>query len=391
MLGSPVAGTVVSEKTALQVAAVYGSVGVISDALSTLPLELLSSTDPAKKRKLPPSPLLASPYAEISATDWLVQYTVSLALRGNFFGQIVERDENLYASQIKPIHPDSVHVRRMPDGTVEYRFFGRVVPIDDVFHVRYLSVPGSLTGLNPIEYLKNTIGLARAADMYGGAFFQNSALPSGVIEVPEGLDPEETLELARSWMQAHQGIGQAHLPAVLTGGAKFNAISITPDDAQFLQSRQFSQSEIAGMIFRVPPHMIGIVDRTTSWGAGIEQQERGFVANTLLGYLGRLENALTALHPPGKFVRFNLSERLRGDKLQRYQAYSLGMLGGWLCADDVRAEEHMPPVPDGMGTTFLAPINTEPLQKMLSDSMSVQQQETPPPPAGGNDAGQTGR
>lgn len=112
---------------------------------------------------------------------------------------------------------------------------------------------------------------------------------------------------------------------------------------------------------------------------------------TLAGFLGRLEGALTALHPPGQYVRFDLSERLRGDKLQRYQAYSLGMLGGWLSADDVRAEEQMPPVPGGIGKTFLAPINTEPLQKMLADSMAAtQQQQDTQPPAGGNDAAQTG-
>jgi HK97 family phage portal protein len=378
-LGSPAAGTVVNERTALQVAAVYGSVGVLSDALSTLPMNLMSSTDPASRRKLQQSPLLTQPYSEISRIDWLVEYTISLALRGNFFGHIVSRDEDFYPTQIKPIHPDHARVRRSQDGTVQYQFYGTTVPTKDVFHIRYLSVADSLIGLNPIEYLRNTLGLARAAEMYGGAFFANSALPGIVIEVEGDLDPDETLALAKQWQAMHQGITQAHLPAVLTDGAKANAISITPDDAQFLATREFSQSEISGMIFRVPPHMIGIVDRSTSWGTGIEQQELGFTRNTLGGYTRRLEEAFTALHPPGQYVRFDYNERLRGDKLSRYQAYSLGMLGGWLCADDVRAAEDEPPIPNGQGKNFMVAVNSELLAQALQDLKTSK--NPPPPPA----------
>jgi len=391
-LGGSVAGVPVTEKSALQVAAVYGSLGVISDSMATLPFELFNSLDPATRRKLPPSRLLEQPYVEISRMDWIVQYTMSVGLRGNFYGHIIERDQDLYPSQIKPIHPDQARVRRVAygpnKGAPEYWFEGKAVPIDDVFHVRYLSVPGSLIGLNPIEYLRHILGLARAQDLYGASYFANSANPSGVIQVPGDLDPEETRALAQGWMQAHQGIGNANLPAVLTGDAKFNPITITPEDSQFLESRQFSQSQISGMIFRVPPHMIGIVDRSTSWGTGIEQQERGYVTNTLSGYYGRLEAALTAVHPANRFVRANLSERLRGDTLQRYQAYGLGIASGFLCQDDARAAEHMPPLPDELGQTYLMPINAEPLKQAVMESIAASKQ--PPPPVGGNEDQQGG-
>ena len=374
MLGGAVAGTTVTEKTALQVAAVYGSIGVISDAVSTLPLNLLSSLDAAKRKRLAPSQLLIQPYSEMSLIDWLVQYCTSLALRGNFYGLIVSRDKQTkFPTQIKPIHPDFARVRRMPDGTIEYRFHNEVIPADNVFHIRYISVPESMVGLNPIEYLRNTLGLARAADLYGASFFQNSALPSGIISVEDDMDEEAVLDLKQQWIQMHQGIGQANMPAVLSGDAKFQAISINPEDAQFLGSRQFSQGEISGMIFRVPPHMIGIVDRTTSWGTGIMQQEQGFVTNTLGGYLTRLENALTALHPDGQYVRFDLTQRLRGDKVQRYQAYALGIEGGWLCADDIRKEEDMAPLPNGQGKIF-APIGQQPGGN-LSGQIAQQQKQ----------------
>lgn len=391
-LGGSVAGTAVTERTALQVAAVYGSIGVLCDSIATLPVELFNSLDPARRKRLPPSQLLKQPYVEISRQDWFVQYTASLGLRGNFFGHIIERDEDYYPTQIKPVHPDQARVRRVAwgpgAGRPEYRFNGQPVPTDDVFHVRYLSMPGELVGMNPIEYLRHTLGLARAQELYGAAYFENSANPGGQIVVPDDLDPEETLALAQNWLAAHQGIGRSNLPAVLTGGAEFKPISITPEDSQFLESRQFSQSQISGMIFRVPPHMIGIVDRSTSWGTGIEQQERGFVTNTLAGYYGRAEEALTAIHPQNRYVRFNLAERLRGDTLQRYQAYALGVAGGWLCQDDVRANEHMAPLPDGLGQTYLMPINSEPLKDAALRSIADSQQT--PPPGGSNDDDQQG-
>jgi HK97 family phage portal protein len=219
--------------------------------------------------------------------------------------------------------------------------------------------------------------------LYAGAFYQNSAMPSGVILSDEDFDEEEAKAWKRGWMQMLGGIGQAQSPAVLTGGAKFQPITITPEQAQFLQSRQYSASVISGQIFRVPPHMIGIVDRTTSWGTGIEQQEMGFVRNTLIGYLSRGEDALTAVHPPGQFVRFDLSERLRGDRLQRAQAATLEIASGYLLPDEARAQEDRPPLPGGIGQTALAPINAQALQELAHQSIAANQPKpdagTPPP------------
>jgi HK97 family phage portal protein len=381
-------GSGVSEGTALQVMAVYGSVGVIADGLSSLPWQRFSSPDPAKRRPLPLTQILKQPYVEISRTDWLTQYAMSMALRGNFYGQVLERDQDFYPTQIKPVHPDRARVRRLPGGQVEYRFNNTVVPVDDVFHIRYLSAPGSLVGLNPIENLRVPISLARSQDIYGASYFDNSANPEGVLETEDDLDPDEVLALAQRWIAAHGGIYKAHLPAVLTNGVKFSPISVNPKDSQFLESRQYSASTISGMIFRVPPHMIGIVDRTTSWGTGIEQQERGFVTNTLGGYIGRLEEAIDGLHPGDEYCRLDLSARLRGDKLQRSQAHALDLAAGWINADEVRDDEDMAPMPDGQGKFFHTPINSELLAQALQ-SLKDSQAAAPADPAdqtGGADA-----
>ena len=377
----------VTEQSALQIAAVYGCVGVLCDSMATLPVDLFSSLDPATRRRLPPSQLVRQPYIEISRQDWIVQFTASLALRGNFFGQIVERDEDHYPTQIKPIHPDQARVRRVTSGKQagrpEYRFNGQPVPIDDVFHVRFLSMPGMLEGLNPIQYLRVTLGLARAQEEYGASYFANSANPSGVITIEDDLDPEETVAVAQNWRAAHQGVGRANLPAVLTGGARFQAISITPQDSQFIQSRGYTEQEIVGRIFRIPPHMVGIQEKSTTWGRGIEEQARGFVTNTLAGYYTRYEESLTAIHPHSQYVRCDLSERLRGDLLARFQGYSLAIASGFMCQDDARAAEHLPPLPDGLGKTFLMPINAQSLRDAALRSIADSQQT--PPSDGSND------
>lgn len=376
MLGSPAAGVSVTEQSALGLAAVYGATGVIADSFSTLPVQVWDKDDPKTRKETPLPPLLECPYAEISQLDWLVQFATSLALRGNFYGEIVEFDNELYPVQIKPIHPDNVTVRRETNGQIVYRYFGKIVPRQRVFHVRYISTPGSLTGVNPIESLRNSFGLARAQDLYGGAFYANSALPLGAIEVPDELDEDEVRALAERWKSLHQGINSSNLPAVLTGGAKFNPITVSNKDLQFLEARGFSQMEIVGMIFRVPPHMCGIVDRTTSWGKGIEQQEIGFVRNTLLPYIRRYEESMTALIPSG-VVRMDISHRLKASVLERYEAYNYARMGGWMSANDIRDREDEPPIPNG--NEYLVSSGAELLKAKVEEAKRAKEKPNEPP------------
>jgi HK97 family phage portal protein len=300
--------------------------------------------------------------------------------RGNAFGVITQRDPKLlYPTQVVPVHNDDVQVivrnktSNLPGtGSIIYKVGGEVVPIDNMMHIRNISSPGSLLGMNPIQYARHTFGLAIATERYGEYFFSNSAEPSGVIEVSGDLSEEETIKLARAWMSKHQGASKAHMPAVLTGGAQYKPIGLNPDDAQFLTTRDFQRQDIISF-FRIPEHVLSIVDRTTSWGTGIEQMEMGFVRNTLLPYIRRIETALSQLLPKTMYARFDLSHRLRGDTLQRYQAYTLGRNGGWLCSDEIRAAEEMDPLPDGKGQNFLQPLNMGTLgeQGAMEDNSST--------------------
>jgi HK97 family phage portal protein len=395
--GGNVGGISVTTQSATQVAAVYGCASVLADSVSSLPFRVLDRPTPmvATAKELDPPALITEPFVEGELTDWLGQFVWGLALGGEFLGQIIERDKELYATQIMPIPRDSAHIRRLTNGEIEYRFFGNIVPKDDVFHVKYQTMPGMIRGLNPVQCMRYPFGLAHVQDVFAESYFRNSANPSGVLESETELTKPQTEELIRSWISSHQGGNKANLPAVLSGGVKFQPTMINPEDSQFLESRGFTESQICGRIFRVPPHMVGIVDRSTSWGRGIEQQERGYVTSTLQGYLCRIERAITRLLPKGQYANFDLSYRLRGTALERAQAASLLMLCGAWVGDDARALFDMPPLPEDKGQEVFAPINTEMWIKAKAEaeeSIKMAKEEAAPMPSddGFDDTGMTG-
>ena len=358
MIGFTAAGVPMNDDQALSIATVYTCVSILADAISTLPLLCYRRTKDRSKKLVDPAPLLISnPWPEGTLQDWLTQGVVSMALRGNFYGLIVDRDERGFATTVMPIHPDRVLARRdMVSGKRIYRIDGQAVSTGDMIHIPMLLVPGSFIGLNPVEYMRTGWALAAATEKYGGQFFANSAMPSGVIEYPGDLEPGETLEFARDWNQGHQGLGQAQKTGVLTGGATFRQLSLAPDDAQFLQTRSFQKSEIASF-FRVPEHMLGMQDRTSSWGSGIEQMDIGFVLNTLMPWLGRFEAYLSNLLPKALVAKFDLTSRMRGDSGQRAQYYTMMINAGLMNADEAREFEDLPPLPNGEGQIFYRPSN----------------------------------
>jgi HK97 family phage portal protein len=370
MLGGSFAGTDVSERTVLRHATVYGSVSLLSDSIATLPVRQWCGTPGADPSEVSLAPVIAQPWSEITRRDFVTQGTMSMLLRGNLWGQIISTDDLGFPTQVQLVHPDHAAVRRLSDGTLQFRYWGQIVPSSKVTRAMALSVPEGMLGINPIENLRSAFGLARAQDLYAGAFFANSARPDGWIGVDDDLEPDETRAMLSAWNAAHQGINQSHLPAILTGGAKWNAITMSMADAQFLEQVQLSESVISGRIYRIPPHMLGMVDKDTSWGAGIEQQEQGFVTNTLMPWLYRWEDLFSSWLPKGQFVTFDLSQRLRGDTLQRWSAYQIARTMGAMNNIEVRAAEGLPAVTDPAASAILeaydAPLNSAPMKPLSS-------------------------
>lgn len=360
----------------------YGCVGLLADSISSLPIRVLDRPPlVATAKELDVPPLLRKPYELISRTDWIVQLIWSLALRGNFFGWIVDRDRLGYPTQIMPVNPDVVVPRRKYESdAVDWYFAGKLMPIDDVFHIRFQSTPGDPLGLNPIQVMKYPFGIAHAQDIYSEKFYANDATPGGYIKAKVKLTPESARTMAAGWASKHQGMNLSHLPGVLDEDAEWQPMTITPADQQLLESRKFSAEQIAGMIFRIPPRMLGMTERSTHTGRGIEEEERTFVTNTLSGYLTRAEEALSECVPRGQWVNFDIRHRTRGNMEQRANtAYKMILAGAWV-GDDGRALFDMPDLPNGEGKVVHSPTNSE-LLAMQEEELEKAEKEPDTPPA----------
>jgi HK97 family phage portal protein len=218
----------------------------------------------------------------------------------------------------------------------------------DVLHIPGLGFDG-LVGYSPIAMAKNAIGMGLACDEYGASFYQNGAQPGGVLEHPGVVkDPKRVRD---SWNAIYQGSGNAHRIAVLEEGMKFQAVGIPPEQAQFLETRKFQINEIA-RIFRVPPHMVGDLEKSSF--SNIEQQSLEFVKYTLDPWVVRWEQAIQkALFLPSEkrsyFTKFNVDGLLRGDYQSRMNGYSVGRQNGWLSSNDIREMEDMNRIPVEQG------------------------------------------
>lgn len=218
----------------------------------------------------------------------------------------------------------------------------------DVLHIPGLGFDG-LVGYSPIAMAKNAIGLSIATEECGAKFFANGAAPSGVLEYPGVLkNPERVRE---NWNAVYGGSGNNGKVAVLEEGMKYTPISVSPNEAQFLETRKFQIDEIA-RIFRIPPHMIGDLEKSSF--SNIEQQSLEFVKYTLEPWLIRWEQSimralLSKEEKQQYFVKFNVDGLLRGDYQSRMQGYSVGIQNGFMSPNDVRELENMDLIPDELG------------------------------------------
>lgn len=276
-----------------------------------------------------------------------------LLLWGNAYAQII-RDGRGYPVSLYPLLPDRMSVDR--DSRTEQLVYtyqsdkGQVkLTRDGILHIPGLGFDG-LIGYSPIAMAKNAVGLALATEDYGAAFFANGANPGGVLEHPGVIKPEQADRLRESW-QTQFGGANAHKVAVLEEGLKFHQMSIPPEQAQFLETRKFQINEIA-RIFRVPPHMVGDLEKSSF--SNIEQQSLEFVKYTLDPWVVRWEQSLhQALVLPSEkqtiLIKFNLDGLLRGDYQSRMQGYSVGIQNGFYSVNDVRCLEDMNLLPESEG------------------------------------------
>lgn len=360
LFGGTTSGKTVNERTAMQTTAVYACVRILAEAIAGLPLHIYRYRLDGGKERISQHPLYYllhnEPNPEMTSFVFRETLMSHLLLWGNAYAQVI-RDGLGRVLGLYPLLPNKMDVNRSASGELVYTYYrdvdesglkpkGGYVTLrrDEVLHIPGLGFDG-LVGYSPIAMAKNAIGMAMATEEYGASFFANGANPGGVLEHPGVVkDPKRVRE---SWNTVYQGSANAHRIAVLEEGMKFHQIGIPPEEAQFLQTRKFQINEIA-RIFRVPPHMVGDLEKSSF--SNIEQQSLEFVKYTLDPWVVRWEQALqqSLLLPsekPRYFVKFNVDGLLRGDYQSRMSGYATARQNGWMSANDIRELEDMNRIP----------------------------------------------
>ena len=361
----------------MQMTAVYSCVRILAEAVAGLPLHLYRYKEDGGKEKALDHPLYNllhdEPNPEMSSFVFRETLMTHLLLWGNAYAQIIRNGKGEVIA-LYPLMPNRMVVDRDTKGRLYYQYTPSTeaaptmkgvtvnLPPSDVLHIPGLGFDG-LVGYSPIAMAKNAIGMAIACEEYGAKFFANGAAPGGVLEHPGTIkDPQRVRE---SWQSTFGGSGNSNKIAVLEEGMKYTPIGISPEQAQFLETRKFQVNEIA-RIFRVPPHMVGDLEKSSF--SNIEQQSLEFVKYTLDPWVIRWEQTIhrSLLLPDEKsqyFVKFNLEGLLRGDYQSRMNGYAIGRQNGWMSANDIRELENLDRIPakDG-GDLYLINGNMLPLQ-----------------------------
>ena len=358
-MGSSTAGKNVTERSAMQMTAVYSCVRVLSEAVAGLPLHVYKYRSDGGKEKAFTHPLYRllhdEPNPEMTSFVFRETLMTHLLLWGNAYAQVIRNGKGEVIA-LYPLMPNRMSVDRDSSGNLYYKYYRGsdeairskeyevILSSGDVLHIPGLGFDG-LVGYSPIAMAKNAIGLAIATEEFGAKFFANGAAPSGVLEHPGTIkDPSKVRE---AWQSQFGGSSNSGKVAVLEEGMKYTPISISPEQAQFLETRKFQINEIA-RIFRVPPHMVGDLEKSSF--SNIEQQSLEFVKYTLEPWLVRWEQSMirSLLTPSEKqeyFIKFNVDGLLRGDYASRMSGYATARQNGWMSANDIRELENLDRIP----------------------------------------------
>lgn len=359
-------GIQITETTAMQLSAVFAAVRVISETIASLPWDVKTTQNDIVRdaKDHPINKLIHEPNGMM--TDFTLREVCQahLCLHGNAFIAI-KRDASGQAVRLIPVHPDRVQVKVYEEA--KFYTIDKKETFDDseMIHIVGLSFDG-VVGKSVIDSARESIGLGLAADQFGASFFGNGANVSAVLTHPGRMSDEAYKRLIRSWTQRNSGLDNSHKTAILEEGMKVEKMSISPQESQFIATRQFSVVDIA-RFFRIPLAYLGSIENSST-RANIEEQGIQFQRNTILPWVKRWESELNRklFMNSEYYIRFNMEGLLRGDIKSRYEAYTKGRQWGWISANDVRRFENLAPIEGG--DAYLQPLN-------MTEVGSTQQQD----------------
>lgn len=385
-------GVLVTELAAIQDAAVMSCVRVLGESLAQLPFNVYQrdgrNVSPVRYHPLH-EVLHNQPNPNMHSFTWRELGQAHLCLRGSTYA-FKEIDNKGNVIGLHPLNPDRLtpfsytqdnrisYEEIMPGAKIAYKYrdekgIEQVLLKSELLAINGLSLNG-LYGLNPIAYQRESIGLSLAAKKYGAKLFENGAHVGGVISVAEKLDDEAYKRMKKSWQENYAGLNNAHKPAILEQGAKFERMGMSSKDAQWLEMRKYQRSEIAG-IYRVPLHMINDLERATF--SNVEHLSTDFVTYSMSPWCKRWEQSanmdLLTLRDrqQGIFVEFSLQGLLRGDTTARSNFYQSGIQAGWLTRNEAREKENLNPMEGG--DELLQPLNMQTVAQMKTEEGNEKQ------------------
>ncbi|MBD2800756.1 phage portal protein [Xenorhabdus szentirmaii] len=358
-------GRRVSPQLAMQLTAVFSCVRVLAESVGMLPCSLYEQLERGNKRAVKErlhKLLSVKPNHYMTPQEFWELLVASLCLRGNFYAYKVKALGEVV--ELLPLDPGSVSPKLNSDWQPEYQVTfpngeSQTLTQDDLWHVRIFTLDG-LTGLSPIAYARQAIGLGLATEEHGSRLFGNGAVTSGVLQTDQSLTDDAFDRLKADFEARHQGLVNAHKPMILEMGLQWKQISLSAEDAQFLETRKFQLEEIC-RIYRVPLHMVQNTDHATF--NNIENLGIGFINYSLVPYLTRIEQRINAgLVKNSKqgqlYAKFNVGALLRGDMKSRLEAYAKGINWGIYSPNECRELEELNPREGG--DIYLTPLNMTP-------------------------------
>lgn len=338
-------GKRVSQHDAMKLSAVYACITLIADAVSGMPPEAFKERQDGSRDPAPVPQWVLTPHQVLLRNEVWHQLLVSALGWGNGYALTIRQPSSGVIKQIHPLDPATVTCE-WKDNTQRARVYridgGPPLGEEDVLQISGPMLPGQPIGMSVIQYARESVGLGLTLEEYGSRYFSQGSLMRGVIELPDNAKGNSDMMklMLNEFESHHQGFSKWHRPGLLFGGAKYTPISIPPNDAQFLESREFQAMDIARW-FRVPPHRIGIVSKQSSWGSGLAEENTAMLQHTFRPWILRLESALTAYSRPGKEesgvrIRLNDAFLLRGSFKEMVDAWSIAVEKGLATPNEAR-------------------------------------------------------
>lgn len=354
-------GTLINEDTALQINAVFSAISLISNTVSTLPVDVYIRRDGDQRAFRPAPAWVQRPDIDfVDKSPFYSALVTSLLLDGNAFIRVFTNRQGEIVN-LSVLNPMSVTVERTSLGNVRYLVQGENRPLtqDDIIQIIDIVQPGNVRGVSRIAALKENFGLAMAIEEYAARFFGQGANPAGVLEVEGNLTAEQAKQLADGFDSRHRNSGRrAHRTGVLSGGAKYKQTSVNPEQAQALEARRMSVEDVA-RAFSIPSNFLNLPGTNTY--SSVEQNSLMFVKYCIRPIVEKIEGALSRLmnrYPGGEtaYIKFSLDALLRADFAVRNSAYSVGLQAGFYTVNDIRRFENLSRIDDPSADTVRVPL-----------------------------------